>query len=167
MSRYSFEDEYRSHELRRKPKKIQGVPFVYHNGTHYMYKCKYADPMIQMADSLKNIIVKRNAALKKAFGPFILEGMNWSSVTDLVAFIKKIFYEIDGRIYWNVTYVTPKQIHYPGDIAERRYAYALVKFMGRTFTSHSIVWALHNNEYAKDLIHINGDNLDNRISNLA
>ena len=166
MARGDFIETIRAHELHRNPKKIPGVPFVYHNGDHYLYNCKHAIPMIGMSDTLKGVINKRNAAIKKKVGPFVLEGMSWNSVKDLAAFIKKVFIEIDGRIHWNVAYVTPRQIYYPGDVAERRYQYALVKFMGRTLMSHSIVWVLHHGVYMKGLKHKNGDKLDSRISNL-
>jgi hypothetical protein len=166
MARGDMINTIRAHELHRKPKKIPNVPFVYHNGDHFLYKCEYAQPMIGMADTLKDVIDKRNAAIKAKVGPFILEGMSWKSVKNLEDFIKKIFFEMEGKVYWNVAYVTPRQIYFPGDLAERRYTFALVKFMGRTLMSHSIVWTLHHGVYMKGLKHINGDKLDSRISNL-
>lgn len=167
MSKYdAIERSFHAHERRRKPKKIQGVQFIYHNGMHYLYKCKYAEPMIGMADTVQDIVKKRNDAIKNKVGPFILEGMNWNTIKNIEAFLKKIFFEMDGKVYWNVAYVTPRQIYYPGDVAEVKYKYAQVKFMGKTFMAHSIIWLLYNDVYRKDLIHRNGDNLDNRISNL-
>ena len=72
----------------------------------------------------------------------------------------------EGRLYWRETArrdVLGKQIQ-----TKSIYGYLQVRFNGKTYRVHRIVWALVHGEDPKDFLidHINGDKTDNRSSNL-
>lgn len=157
--------QMRLEERRRKPVKIRGVQFVHHNGLNYQYRCKHASPMIGGAATLKECIVKRNEAIKKRVGPFILSEMPWPKM-DMVELIRKLFYEDEGKIYWNVAYITPRKICFAGDRADKEFKYAQVKVMGRSLMAHNVVWALVHGEWFTNLKHKDKNPLNNRAENL-
>ena len=80
--------------------------------------------------------------------------------------VREYFDYRDGRLHWRKT----RGKH--GVIGRRAggkgaLGYWHIRFFGRLYCEHSLVWVYHNDEWPKlQLDHINRDKLDNRIENL-
>lgn len=76
-----------------------------------------------------------------------------------------------GHLYWNGTiHRGPKKGTRAGGVRQKKWGdRRVVRYQNINWYEHRIIWALtHGEEVPKDMVvdHINGDPLDNRISNL-
>lgn len=74
--------------------------------------------------------------------------------------------ERTGRLFWRIS---PSQSVRAGDAAgsDNGQGYMTVKYKGKKYALHRLVWALWYGEFPnQDIDHINGHRSDNRIANL-
>ena len=70
----------------------------------------------------------------------------------------------DGELFWKQR-GRSRQIGRPAG-AVNRDGYRRIKYQGKLYAVHRLVWTYHGNKPADFIDHINGDVLDNRIENL-
>jgi hypothetical protein len=83
--------------------------------------------------------------------------------------IAKKYFKYDsesGLIFWSVTNNRKKQGEEAG-LIHKTDGYKVLTLFSKQYKYHRVAWLLHYGDWPKNVIdHINGDKLDNRISNL-
>lgn len=80
--------------------------------------------------------------------------------------IHELFDYRDGQIYWKKPYKKNAR-HKAGDLAGFiNNGYWGVRMNGKFYAAHRIVWLLHNDFLPRDVDHIDGNPLNNKIENL-
>lgn len=94
-----------------------------------------------------------------------LAGSESTPIADVIngSAIKEYFYEEDGVLYWKKRRGNVKVGRKAGAICHE---YLRVKFNGRTYGNHRIIYFLHHNEWPDEVDHADGNPLNNRIENL-
>ena len=77
----------------------------------------------------------------------------------------ELFEYRDGSIYWRNTSSTMAQAGSKAGCVNGR-GYLVVGIKYKKYLVHRIIWAMHGNDPAAVLDHINGDTQDNKIENL-
>ena len=94
-----------------------------------------------------------------------MTNQSYSSNNDLLCEDAKVLFEYkDGELFWKQRGKS-RQLGRPAG-AVNRDGYRRIKYQGKLYAVHRLVWAYHGNEPVAFIDHINGDVLDNRIENL-
>jgi len=94
-----------------------------------------------------------------------MTNQSYSSNNDLLCEDAKALFEYkDGELFWKQRGKS-RQLGRPAG-AVNRDGYRRIKYQGKLYAVHRLVWAYHGNEPVAFIDHINGDVLDNRIENL-
>jgi hypothetical protein len=94
-----------------------------------------------------------------------MTNQSYSSNNDLLCEDAKVLFEYkDGELFWKQRGKS-RQLGRPAG-AVNRDGYRRIKYQGKLYAVHRLVWAYHGNEPVAFIDHINGDVLDNHIENL-
>jgi hypothetical protein len=94
-----------------------------------------------------------------------MTNQSYSSNNDLLCEDAKVLFEYkDGELFWKQRGKS-RQLGRPAG-AVNRDGYRRIKYQGKLYAVHRLVWAYHGNEPVAFIDHINGDVLNNRIENL-
>ena len=94
-----------------------------------------------------------------------MTNQSYSSNNDLLCEDAKVLFEYkDGELFWKQR-GRSRQLGRPAG-AVNRDGYRRIKYQGKLYATHRLVWTYHGNDPVAFIDHINGDVLDNRIENL-
>ena len=75
-------------------------------------------------------------------------------------YLHELFEYKDGELYWKIT-------HRAGQLAGSSYSgYRCIKVNGKLYKAHRLIYLMHHGELPQFLDHIDGNPLNNQLSNL-